>query len=186
MTILADFLADQGFNVAPPPTEPPDDGEYPYTERQRAWLHELETTDLPQARGCLRRPDGFCCLGLYLNWRDPDQWADEPDSRGRFVWGGKSVSRMGMALPDEERIGLGLRGAGGPFLFKNLSPADRELMEAEYKEHHRSAPAPIPDQWALANLNDTGWPFAKIAAFIRRNPAAVFMNTDPKPEKAKS
>ena len=68
---------------------------------------------------------------------------------------------------------LGLRAREGSFDVKHLTAEDK---------------ASLPDRrenigghvWSLTVLNDADWSFARIAAFIRRNPRAIFTNLDKK------
>lgn len=36
-------------------------------EKKAKWLEALRSGNYKQARGCLKREDGFCCLGVYAD-----------------------------------------------------------------------------------------------------------------------
>lgn len=159
------------------PLDPATDGPFPpfpYTEEQTAWLDLLETTGLPQTQRALRNPEGFCCLGVRLHQVDPEGWAEDPDSRDRYAWRTtgekKAGSALAITLPQTEWQALHLRDGAGRFWLKDLTEADVRTV-AELGD--------LPDRshgYLIANLNDKGWTFRQIAAFIRRNPNAVFTN----------
>ena len=174
MTDLMDLLGSAPPEPETPAIEP--DG-FPFTEPQLEWLRQLETTELPQGRKQLRSERGFCCLGLWLNAVDAQAWNTEAGGRFHFSWKrGKASARC--VLPQTEWHRLNLRSVAGTVRLDALGPADRErIVQDRAASELRDRD---PELWSLANLNDTGWPFRDIAAFIRRNPAAVFNNLDEK------
>jgi hypothetical protein len=136
---------------------------YPYTPEQEAWLRDLETTEEPQAKGALHRvipdrnsPAGYCCLGRACVVLAIEEITEEGLLYSSF--GEQAVNAW---LPQVAIRKLWLRGSGG------------ELAETFYK-----------GKWAfsqLADMNDAGWSFKRIAAYIRENPWNVFIAPEPLP-----
>jgi hypothetical protein len=120
---------------------------YPFNEAQLAWLHDLETTEEPQTRGMLFRP--FPEPGIHTG---DDDFAPGYCCLGRAIVVLETGDNLNWSLPSEKTAKLlRLRDSNGSF-----SP-------------------PVDDRNCLAQLNDDGWSFKKIAAYIRANPENVFL-----------
>lgn len=121
-----------------------------FTPEQEAWLVDLETTEEPQAMGDLHRFSGspgagYCCLG-----------------RACVVLGIKETRSGDLGffdgntalLPDVAVEKLRLLSDGGRL---KLPVADG-----------------VRSHICLTAMNDAGWTFKQIAAYIRANPRDVF------------
>lgn len=115
---------------------------------QEKWLHDLETTKVPQIQQILTDGGGFCCLGRLE------------------VCAGTSVEALELtgktALHAETARACNLRSVTGEIVLKNLSDEEEKWLTQTGCS-------------TLAALNDSlKMSFKEIAAFIRRNEAAVF------------
>ena len=43
---------------------------------KKRWCKALRSGKYPQAQGCLRTDDGFCCLGVGCDIVDPTKWSN--------------------------------------------------------------------------------------------------------------
>lgn len=128
---------------------------YKFTPEQEAWLRDLETTEEPQTKGALHRvradavnPVGYCCLGrACVVLGIEERTSDDGYAYSTF---GEDAWQDAW-LPKQGIKTLRLRGSGG-----------------EFEE-------PFGKFSNLADMNDSGWPFKKIAAYIRENPENVFL-----------
>ena len=59
-----------------------------FTEREK-WTEALRSDEYKQTTGHLRDSTGFCCLGVYLDVRDPIKWKNDGYY---FYWDGKCNS----------------------------------------------------------------------------------------------
>ena len=154
--------------------------EYRFTRAQEDWLAAMNSGLYAQARSRLRvqRMDtgqpAFCCLGLACHLHDSDGWRDErigPDMGPQWLYRGKVNW-----LPDAVRNALELRSDNGRFFVDRVGEDDPDLPELMMmREDLRADPNGGPHaELALSQLNDRNWSFERIAAFIRRNPLAVF------------
>lgn len=138
-----------------------DRGPYPYNEYQETWLRDLETTDAQQTVGYLHRliasvrPEevaGYCCLG-----RACIAMGERPE----FFLDAEIGSYDGeeTILPWHVVEKLRLLDAQGTFA-ESIRRTDGGQFDA------------------LTELNDAGWSFKEIAAYIRGNPWNVFLAPD--------
>ncbi|MCY4502759.1 MAG: hypothetical protein OXE57_14485 [Alphaproteobacteria bacterium] len=147
---------------------------YRFTRAQEDWLAAMNSGLYAQARKRLRETHGgkpaFCCLGLGCHLHDPSGWHNESVNprpqwlyRGHVNW-----------LPCAVRDSLELRSDNGRFFVDLVAEDDEDLPELlALLETFRANGNPHAEL-ALSVLNDRGWSFSAIAAFIRRNPRAVF------------
>lgn len=126
---------------------------YPFTPEQEAWLRDLETTEAPQTRGALHRlakgsesPEGYCCLGRACVVLG----IEEREGIGPYAKFGEENADTW--LPGEAIKRLHLRTMAGTFVTKV-----HEIFDS------------------LTAMNDGGWNFKQIAAYIRANPENVFL-----------
>ena len=155
---------------------------FPWEPQQLEWLKALESGDYLQTLGRLRNPDGFCCLGVACDLKDENRWACDDDGENTVWWwkaepGGNAPDDGGV-LPEAVWKWLRLRDGNGIFAECNLTQRDKVNVAPQIRLHaHLQVQVGM-----LSALNDVGWTFAEIAAFVRRNPGAVFNNADPAPE----
>lgn len=142
--------------------------EFKLTETQEAWLQALESGRYYQTKETLHDKVGYCCLGVYCDLVNPQGWesgdafskvfafryvTDEHDYEEYYEYdlAGSLMSKLGL-----------FSEGGGLECNSSIWPA--------YKKE--------PNKYcgSLAEMNDHGYTFAEIAAFIRANPAAVFNN----------
>lgn len=136
--------------------------DFPFTTIQLAWLSALESGNYKQGQGMLRSGDYFCCLGVAAKYV---LGSEEANCKGVYSYDGSLFK-----LSDSGSKVLGLKSSTGmvdlQFLSKEATKAVISIVE------------PLTDHVSLANLNDQGFTFSKIAALIRENPHAVFTNGD--------
>lgn len=139
---------------------------YPFTPEQEAWLTDLETTEEPQTTEFLRVTEtvfsndgqvinavGYCCLGRACIVLGIDQHENEDSFITKF---GKQ--RDEAMLPAEALVRLRLRDNTGT-LVKGILPTNGNRIRIG----------------CLTDMNDMGWSFKEIAAYIRANPENVFL-----------
>ena len=126
---------------------------YEYNRHQEKWLTDLETTDVPQAKGRLKSNTGeFCCLGRYY---ESQEISCEKSESGDFLYLGHISALDDLAVQD-----LRLKSKYGDILTGKVDPVWR---------------IKIGDHTRLTEMNDfLKWSFKEIAEFIRANPDAVF------------
>ena len=126
---------------------------YEYNQHQEKWLTDLETTDVPQAKGRLKSKDGeFCCLGRYY---ESQEISCKKSQSGDFLYRGHISALDEFAVQD-----LRLRSKYGDILTGKVDP----IWQIKIGDHAR-----------LTEMNDfLKWSFKEIAEFIRANPDAVF------------
>jgi hypothetical protein len=128
---------------------------------QKKWLSLLDGGKVKQTTGQLCSIDEetgkkrYCCLGVAAD----------------LVLRRKMVCEDGVGSADGEDMSLakykklGLRSE-----FGLLDSPDVVIPKDAHTEDDYTNPC-------LANLNDNGWSFKKIAKFIRKNPKAVFIKS---------
>lgn len=114
----------------------------------KKWVSALESGKYRRTTTQLRDENSFCCLGVacdvYAKSHPKVRWI-----KNRFL-GAEAT------LPKRVQKWLGLEGDGGEY--------DSSLVKK----------APRVGDDALYGLNDGGWNFKRIAAFIKRNEKALF------------
>lgn len=150
--------------------------DFPFTDAQEEWLAALESGDYRQAREWLSLMDGetgeqtFCCLGLGCHLYDESRWKRRQSG---FVLA-LMFENQDKGLPFEVRTRLGLADRGGTIRHGDVGtehPDDMRLHDwLKTKRQEFGDGVTL----SLAEMNDARWTFAEIAAFIRRNPHAVF------------
>lgn len=125
--------------------------EFKFSPLQEKWLQALESGEWKQTTGSLRGPDdcSFCCLGVAAELMELDR-----DEDGCYRLGGSQIHAI-LDCGLHER--LGLRTDNGSFM------KGYQLNKC----------------FGLTAANDGGATFAEIAAFIRANPMAVFVEPSP-------
>jgi hypothetical protein len=121
---------------------------YPYNAQQLAWLHDLDTTTESQAQRALHSKEGFCCLGRACVVIGLE--ASIPRNDNCLI----AYDGEYKLAPPAVVTALRLRGRGGTLV--KLVTVDGTNCRS------------------LADLNDSGWSFKRIAAYIRANPWNVF------------
>lgn len=116
-----------------------------FQERRERWAQALESGEYAQVGGALRKPDGFCCLGVACDLYSKE--ASEPWSQGSL--GYEFLGHTG-GLPEPVRVWLGLNSDTGAW--------DRRGAWSK----------------SLAGKNDAGATFSDIAAIIREAPEGLF------------
>jgi hypothetical protein len=79
-------------------------------EEIRAWTNELRTTTKGQTQNRLKNGDTFCCLGIYLESKDPNRWERSYPfikNDNSFSWR-ENGSDYNTSLPLHLSKGLGL------------------------------------------------------------------------------
>jgi len=72
------------------------------------WAGRLETTPLKQTTGRLRSGfDGYCCLGVYVDYAHPDTWIQRPDDVLQY-WRATDLDHTTGYLPRSFQTELGL------------------------------------------------------------------------------
>jgi hypothetical protein len=135
-----------------------DRGPYPYNEYQEAWLRDLETTTEPQTTGWLHR----------LN-----QGSELSESPGFCCLG-----RACVVLNEEPRIGMDVVSYDD---CETVLPWHIEARLQLRDDDGRLASG-MGQLTSLADMNDSGWTFKEIAAYIRGNPWNVFLGPDEEPQ----
>jgi len=109
------------------------------------WCEALESGKYQQAIGALRNSvNSFCCLGVACDLVAPGDWVDDD---------GEAYKTSYSAFPPtpiQDTYGFLTRACE----FKNV-PED--LLKKHGTDRHKS----------LAEVNDNGWTFKQIAAFVR-------------------
>jgi hypothetical protein len=125
---------------------------YKLNAYQEAWLHDLETTDAPQAEGYLWiKSEGFCCLGRAAILLDPQGADTELDT---VFWDFQCS-----ILPDH--------------LYKQLNLWSNV---GDLRDTYESSDG-IAN--SLTDFNDKlMWSFKQIAEWIRANPYQVWSDYD--------
>ena len=123
---------------------------YPFTPEQEAWLHDLETTEEPQTKGKLHR---------LLDYSSIQPAGFCCLGRACVVFGFEGHPQMDVMAFDGNTGALPLN------LSKRLRL--RSCVGALANRHEGCD--------HLAALNDSGWSFKQIAAYIRANPENVFL-----------
>lgn len=142
--------------------------QYKFNEDQEAWLHDLETTDAPQAMGKLHIADkGFCCLGracVLLH--------DKYNLRRKEVVDGGANEVSFMYADAEERLASDWRGSVLP---NSIATALKlRTVGGHLKERFSERQFSM-----LTEMNDRGnWTFKEIAKYCRDNPSNVFDDYD--------
>ena len=123
-----------------------------YTPDQEAWLQDLEKTRAKQTEGYLHNSEGWCCLGRACKVLDIDTNRHVPTTQVT-EWSNKfwEFDGEGQELPPKAVKALRLRDNTGTFL-------------RQYNGYR-----------GLTYMNDNGWSFKRIAAYIRANPKNVFI-----------
>lgn len=125
--------------------------------RRNKWVSTLRSGKYSQARGNLRskEEDAFCCLGVYCQLRDPNDWFDDiaynsPDHTAH--------------LSANVRAFMGLATKDGSFVLDSLPSPLRLRIGPDMR---RRKPC-------LAALNDSGFTFGLIAEVIEQEPEGLF------------
>lgn len=113
------------------------------------WVTALRSGEYAQAKGSLRRKDGYCCLGVLCDLYDHDAWESEgPDADAGDPWLWWTWHEGDALLPGSHSFGLHERVPNGAQDFP---------QDAKYKI-----------QTMLSEMNDDGTPFPVIADWIER------------------
>ena len=129
---------------------------FPYTDLQLAWLHDLETTEIGQAERYLFKDNKYCCLG-----------------RACLIAGFEF---------DKKRVTNTPFVKGHPAHYSTLPTPVWQKLQLRDKRGGFDGEPVISDDYSplctLAELNDAGWTFKRIAAFVRARPQDVFTNLE--------
>ena len=161
-----------------------DNDKYPlshdWTESQTRWIAAMLSGEYEQVQVYMHTPEGFDALGMACDLHDDSKWARDR-SQGVFVYveeqGGDFViedSYTGL-LPESVRVELGLIGDTGVINRENvIGPWPDNVPK--FGGLDPDLPADLqPDAIeSLSAMNDRGYTFEQIAAFIKAFPKAVF------------
>jgi hypothetical protein len=126
-----------------------------FTPEQEAWLVDLETTEEPQTEGALHR----------LRQEHSDE-GEVMHSAGYCCLGRACVV---LGLKESELGGLGIFHGASVILPGRAATALRLRNSNGYLAE------PFDGFDNLTGMNDNGWTFKQIAAYIRANPRNVFI-----------
>lgn len=126
--------------------------EYKFSEEQERWLQALESGKYEQCKDELWDGDGYCCLGVACAIDGYKKDTRNPMLKGHFL--NHNNHSIGGSLDNRLRDKLSLREGNGML-----------------KKMHTDGGVRLK---ALASMNDSGWSFKQIAAYIRANPRNVF------------
>lgn len=135
---------------------------YKFTKTQLKWLEALESGEYKRCKGvlCEELKNGtctYCCLGVASEILLSNKYKEKIEN-SLWSFDGEEISCPYLVMEK-----LKLRGSLGEF-YKDSEPYTHEFtVDGTVVESH-----------SLAELNDDGWSFKKIAAFIRKNPRLVF------------
>ena len=109
------------------------------------WVKWLRSGEYVQGNSFLRQDEAFCCLGVLVDIEYDGYWVDEIDSPNSFDEG-------------SFRMGSG-KACMGPFDGRGM-PSRNFLKKVGLSQDEAEM---------LANFNDEGWSFKRIARWIERN-----------------
>lgn len=124
---------------------------------REALVHELKTTNLPQAKSMLQSCEGYCCLGIFCLVAERHGIKVHKDADGRLI---------GNTLHSQPEVlkWTGLDSFQGIFKAEKGKPMG--LKESELDD----------DTLALAELNDSGrYTFKELAEIIELNANKLFI-----------
>lgn len=146
------------------------------SERKAEWVAALRSGEYQQARGALARKDDengtvrYCCLGVACDLAakagiigEPQTESDFEDDKLAFTYEyetGHGRVRETATLPRPVRTWLGLDGLG--------SDAHNPMVQFQFDTEEQHARYPL-GQATLAEINDEGYDFNKIADLIEEN-----------------
>lgn len=128
-----------------------DKPEYPFNADQLAWLHDLETTTEPQCTGYLYSTGTDMPYGFCCLGRACAVLGLDPKDQGSYC----TYDGCDCLIPPSAMSKLRLVGDGGDF-----------RVDAD------------EGSGSLTEMNDDGWSFKQIAAYIRANPWNVFRDPE--------
>ena len=161
-----------------------DNDKYPlshdWTESQTRWIAAMLSGAYEQVEVYMHTPEGFCPLGIACDLHDDSKWA-RSSTPGVFDYveeqGGDFViedSYIGL-LPESVRVELGLIGDTGVINWENvIGPWPDNVPKFGGLDPDLPADLQLDAIESLANMNDKGYTFEQIAAFIKAFPKAVF------------
>ena len=135
---------------------------YKFTKTQLKWLEALESGEYKRCKHilCEELQNGdcrYCCLGVASELLLSDKYK-EKSSVEHWLFDGEDTE-----CPYSVMEKLKLHGSLGEF-----------FKDGEEYLHEFTKDGTILETHSLAELNDEGWSFKKIANFIRNNPRLVF------------
>jgi hypothetical protein len=136
---------------------------YKFTKTQLKWLEALESGEYKRCKGvlCEELKNGtctYCCLGVASEILLSSTHKEKLDNFPNWLFDGEDTE-----CPTSVMDRLKLHGSLGEF-----------FEDGENYTHEFTMDGTIVESHSLAELNDEGWSFKKIAAFIRKNPRLIF------------
>lgn len=134
------------------------------------WLQALESEKYPQTKGSLKTKDGFCVLGVLCQEYDPNGWVEDDSLDGTCQFPSYDnpeylTYSQWMEENGDEYVGIDPHND-----YLESHHARRWLFEEGFppEEVTRSVGLENLACIKLADMNDSGLPFPKIAAELRR------------------
>lgn len=136
---------------------------YKFTKTQLKWLEALESGEYKRCRHvlCEELQNGdcrYCCLGVASEILLSGKYKEKLNDSLVWAFDGEDTE-----CPYSVMEKLKLHGGLGEF-----------FKDGETYTHEFTKDGTIVETHSLAELNDEGWSFKKIANFIRNNPRLVF------------
>ncbi len=145
------------------------------------WIADLRSCKIPQGKGRLRRlsenkiPIGDCCLGRLCEISNLGEWITEPSRTDVLRYQIKQVIGIGKVSlygSSYNYLPVGIREWAGIDANGTIPGSDKLEVREELSRivgiDHRQFPQYMNHGVELAQLNDMGVPFAKIADVIEK------------------